>query len=135
MLRVALSVIFAAFLLLIVLGRYSPDTVSAPSAMWSVGLVGLAAIVYSSLNSFSALRHSMGQPPKLVYVGLLFSFLPLLVAAYSIAVWQYSPSKLSTFQIIAMMFGGVAAMIDLVLFSWLLFGQSRNAFRESRRAA
>lgn len=135
MLRVILSVIFAAFLLLIVLGRYSPDTVSASSAMWSVGIVGLAAIVYSSLNSFNALRHSMGQPAKLVYVGLLFSFLPLLVAAYSIAVWQYSPSKLTTFQVIAMTFGGVAAMIDLVLFSWLLFGQSRNAFGDDRRRA
>ena len=133
MLRVVLSVLFAAFLLLIVLGRYSPDTVSASSAMWSVGIVGLAAIVYSSLNSFNALRHSMGQPAKLVYIGLLFSFLPLLVAAYSIAVWQYSPSKLTTFQVIAMMFGGVAAMIDLVLFSWLLFGQSRNAFGDNRR--
>lgn len=133
MLRVVLSVLFAAFLLLIVLGRYSPDTVSASSAMWSVGIVGLAAIVYSSLNSFNALRHSMGQPAKLVYIGLLFSFLPLLVAAYSIAVWQYSLSKLTTFQVIAMMFGGVAAMIDLVLFSWLLFGQSRNAFGDNRR--
>ncbi len=135
MLRVVLSVLFAAFLLLIVLGRYSPDTVSASSAMWSVGIVGLAAIVYSSLNSFNALRHSMGQPAKLVYIGLLFSFLPLLVAAYSIAVWQYSLSKLTTFQVIAMMFGGVAAMIDLVLFSWLLFGQSRNAFGDNRRRA
>ena len=135
MLRVVLSVLFAAFLLLIVLGRYSPDTVSASSAMWSVGIVGLAAIVYSSLNSFNALRHSMGQPAKLVYIGLLFSFLPLLVAAYSIAVWQYSLSKLTTFQVIAMMFGGVAAMIDLVLFSWLLFGQSRSAFGDNRRRA
>ncbi len=135
MLRVILSVLFAVFLLLIVLGRYSPDTVSAASAMWSVGIVGLAAIVYSSLNIFNALRHSMGQPAKLVYVGLLFSFLPLLVAAYSIAVWQYSPNHLSTFQVIAMMFGGVAAMIDLVLFSWLLFGQSRNAFDDHRRRA
>jgi hypothetical protein len=135
MLRVVLSVLFAVFLLLIVLGRYSPDTVSASSAMWSVGIVGLAAIAYSSLNSFNALRHSMGQPAKLVYIGLLFSFLPLLVAAYSIAVWQYSPSKLTTFQVIAMMFGGVAAMIDLVLFSWLLFGQSRNAFGDNGRRA
>ena len=134
MLRVVLSVLFAAFLLLIVLGRYSPDTVSASSAMWSVGIVGLAAIVYSSLNSFNALRHSMGQPAKLVYIGLLFSFLPLLVAAYSIAVWQYSPTKLTTFQIIAMVFGGVAALIDLILFSWLTFGQVRNSSKEDRRS-
>jgi hypothetical protein len=133
MLRVLLSVMFAAFLLLIVLGRYAPDTVTANSAMWSVCLVGLAAIGYSALNSFNALRHSMGQPPRLVYVGLLFSFLPLLVAAYSIAVWQYSPAKLTDFQIIAMIFGGLAAIIDLVLFSWLLFGQSRQALRQGLR--
>jgi hypothetical protein len=130
---------FAAFLLMIVLGRYAPDTVTAISAMWSVCLVGLAAIAYSALNSFNALRHSMGHPPRLVYIGLLFSFLPLLVAAYSIAVWQYSPAKLTDFQIIAMIFGGLAAIIDLVLFSWLLFGQSRRAvregFREGRRGA
>lgn len=135
MLRVILSVLFAVFLLLIVLGRYSPDTVSASSAMWSVGIVGLAAIIYSSLNGFNALRHAEAQPAKVVYIGFLFSFLPLLVAAYSIAVWQYSPNHLSTFQVIAMMFGGVAALIDLVLFSWLLFGQSRNAFEMNRRRA
>lgn len=132
MLRVVFALMFAAFLLAIVLGRFSPDTGSTTSAMWSVGFVGIAAIVYGSLNSFNALRHSIGQPPRLVYLGLLFSFLPLLVAAYSIAVWQYSPNHLSTFQIIAMLFGGLAAIIDLVLFSWLLFGQSRNAFGNAK---
>ena len=135
MLRILLSALFAVFLLMIVRGHFSPDTGSSTSAMWSVSMVGLAAIVYSSLNSFNALRHSMGQEPKLVYVGLLFSFLPLLVAAYAVAVWQYSPNHLSTFQIISMMFGGLAAVIDLVLFSWLLFGQSRQVFKESRRGA
>lgn len=135
MLRVALSILFAMLLLMIVLGRYAPNTATTTSAMWSVGLIGIAAIFYTALNSFNALRHSMGQPARLVYVGLLFSFLPLLVAAYSIAVWQYSPEKLTTFQIIAMVFGGLAALIDLVLFSWLLFGQSRNAFKDNRRTA
>jgi len=128
MLRVVFALMFAAFLLAIVLGRFSPDTASVTSAMWSVGFVGIAAIIYCSLNSFNALRHSIGQSPRLVYMGLLFSFLPLLVAAYAVAVWQYSPNHLSTFQIIAMTFGGLAAIIDLVLFSWLLFGQSRNMF-------
>lgn len=139
MLRVLLSILFAAFLLLIVLGRYTPDASTASSAMWSVCVVGVSAIVYSSLNSFNALRHSMGQPPRLVYMGLLFSFLPLMVAAYAIAVWQYSPNHLSTFQVIAMTFGGLAAIIDLMLFSWLLFGQTRQdprqGLRESRRGA
>lgn len=135
MLRVLLSLMFAAFLLAIVLGNYTPDTASAAGAMWSVGIVGIAAIGYSSFNSFNALRHSIGQPPRLVYLGLLFSFLPLLVAAYSIAVWQYSPSRLTTFQIIAMLFGGLAAIVDLVLFSWLLFGQSRDIFRIGRRGS
>ena len=133
MIRVLLSLAFAAFLLLIVLGKYQPATGSPDAAMWSVGWVGVAALVYSSINSFNALRHSIGQPARLVYVGLLFSFLPLLVAAYSIAVWQYSPSKLTTFQIIAMLFGGVAAIIDLVLFSWLSFGHARNAFKDDRK--
>lgn len=135
MLRVLLSALFAVFMLAIVRGFYAPDTGSITSAMWSVGVVGLTAIVYSSLNSFNALRYSIGQPPRLVYAGLLFSFLPLLVAAYAVAVWQYSPTHLTTFQIIAMLFGGLAAVIDLVLFSWLLFGQSHNAFKDGRRGA
>ncbi len=133
MLRVLLSIAFAVYLLMIVMGYYRPDTASAEQAMWSVGFVGLAALFYSSMNSFNALRHSLGQPSRLVYVGLLFSFLPLFVAAYSIAVWQYSPTKLTTFQIIAMVFGGIAAMIDLILFSWLTFGQVRNSNKEDRR--
>lgn len=133
MLRVLLSIAFAVYLLMIVMGYYRPDTTTAEQAMWSVAFAGLAALVYSSINSFNAVRHSMGQPARLVYIGLLFSFLPLLVAAYSIAVWQYSPAKLTTFQIIAMVFGGVAALIDLVLFSWLTFGQVRNTSREDRK--
>ena len=133
MLRVLLSIAFAIYLLMIVLGQYRPDTATAESAMWSVAFVGLLALVYSSINSFNALRYSIGQPARLVYVGLLFSFLPLFVAAYSIAVWQYSPTKLTTFQIIAMVFGGLAAVIDLMLFSWLSFGQARNAFKDDRK--
>ena len=133
MLRVLLSIAFAIYLLMIVMGQYRPDTATAESAMWSVAVVGLLALVYSSINSFNAMRHSIGQPARLVYVGLLFSFLPLLVAAYSIAVWQYSPAKLTTFQIISMVFGGLAAVIDLMLFSWLMFGHARNAFKDDRK--
>lgn len=103
--------------------------------MWAVTGVGMLAMLYTAVNSFNALRHSMGQPAKLVYVGMLFSVLPLLVAVYAIAVWQYSPTHLSTFQVISVLFGGVAALIDLVLFSWLLFGNTRGAFTVSRRAA
>ena len=134
MIRVLLSIAFALLLLLIVLGKWAPDTESPRAAMWSVGFIGLAALFYSALNSFNALRHSMGHTPRLVYIGLLFSFLPLLVAAYSIAVWQYSPAKLTTFQIISMVLGGTAAAIDLILFSWLLFGNARNAFSDQRRS-
>ncbi|CAN0496136.1 unnamed protein product, partial [Phaeothamnion confervicola] len=88
MLRILLSIAFAGLLLMIVLGSWRPDTETPIAAMWSVGWIGIAAVLYSALNSFNALRHSLGQTPRLVYVGLLFSFLPLLVAAYSIAVWQ-----------------------------------------------
>ena len=133
MIRVLLSIAFALLLLMIVLGKWVPDTETPRGAMWSVATIGIAALLYSAMNSFNALRHSMGHPPRLVYVGLLFSFLPLLVAAYSIAVWQYSPNKLTTFQIISMMLGGLAAVVDLLLFSWLLFGQARNAFGDQRR--
>lgn len=124
MLRIVFSVAFALFMLMIVFGQLNPNTGSLEAAMWSVGWVGFVTLLYSAVNSFNALRYSLGQPVRLVYVGLLFSFLPLLVAVYSIAVWQYSPSKLSTFQIIAMMLGGVAAIVDLLFFSWLTFGRA-----------
>lgn len=135
MLRVLVSIAFALFLLMIVLGRYAPEAATPDAAMWSIGWVGIIALLYSAVNSFDALRHSLGQPARLVYVGLLFSFMPLLVAAYSVAVWQYSPAKLSTFQIIAMLFGGLAAIIDLMLFSWLTFGHARNAIAQARKPA
>ena len=125
MFRGLLSVAFAAVLLWIVLGHFNPAGVSPEQAMWNVAFIGIASLLYSSLNSFNALRHSIGQSSRVVYIGLLVSFLPLLVAVYSIAVWQYSPNKLSTFQIIAMIFGGLAALVDLMLFSWLSFGHLR----------
>jgi len=39
--------------------------------------------------------------------------LPLFVAAYAVAVWQYSPNKLSTYQTIAMILGGAAGAITV----------------------
>jgi hypothetical protein len=102
--------------------------------MWDVAIVGMLAILYSSLNSFNALRHSISQDARTAYVSFLFSFLPVLVSVYAIAVWQYAPVKISTFQIIALMFGGLAALLDFGLFTWLTFGNMRGGF-DKRRAA
>ena len=126
MFRGLLSIVFAAFLLSIVLGFFKPNAATVDRAMWDVAIVGIAALLYSTVNGFNALRHSADEAPRVVYMGLILSFLPLLVAVYSIAVWQYSPNHLSTFQIIAMVFGGLSAIVDIVLFSWLSFGQVRN---------
>ena len=127
MVRVLLSIVFAALLFAVVRGMLSPPGATPNDAMWDVAMIGFAALAYSSLNSFNALRHSLGQSSRLVYVSFLFSFLPLLVVVYSIAVWQYSPTKLTTFQIISMLFGGIASIIDLSLFSWLTFGTVRRS--------
>jgi len=126
MVRVVLSLAFAVFLLAIVRGWYGATGTTPEKAMWEVGSIGMLALCYSAANSFNAMRHTLGQPARLVYIGLISSLLPLLVAVYSIAVYQYSPSKLTTFQIIAMVFGGLASVIDLALFSWLTFGHVRG---------
>ena len=126
MFRGLLSIAFAGFLLSIVLGFFKPGAATVDKAMWEVAIIGIAALLYSTVNGFNALRHNSSDSARTVYMGLILSFLPLLVAVYSIAVWQYSPAKLSTFQIIAMVFGGLAAIVDLVLFSWLSFGQARG---------
>ena len=126
MFRGLLSIVFAGFLLSIVLGIFKPNAATVDRAMWDVAIIGIAALLYSAVNGFNALRHSMGESSRVVYMGLILSFLPLLVAVYSIAVWQYSPARLSTFQIIAMVFGGLAAVVDVVLFSCLSFGQVRG---------
>lgn len=133
MIRVVISVAFAAFMMMVVLGYHGANTSGPDAAMWSVGWVGMITLLYSAINSFNALRYSLGQPARLVYVGLLFSFLPLLVAVYSIAVWQYSPAKLTTFQIITMMLGGLAALVDLLFFSWLTFRQTRTVAVDDRK--
>ena len=133
MFRGLLSIGFAAFLLMIVLGLFKPTAANLDHAMWDVAMVGIVALLYSSVNGFNSIRHSTEESARVVYMGLILSFLPLLVAVYSIAVWQYSPARLSTFQIIAMVFGGLAAVVDVVLFSWLSFGQVRNvAMPEAR---
>lgn len=133
MIRVVISVAFAAFMMMVVLGYHGANTATADTAMLSIGWVGMVTLLYSAINSFNALRYSLGQPARLVYVGLLFSFLPLLVAVYSIAVWQYSPAKLTTFQIITMMLGGLAALVDLLFFSWLTFRQTRTVAIDDRK--
>ncbi|MGE0629346.1 MAG: hypothetical protein AB7O43_16105 [Hyphomicrobiaceae bacterium] len=121
MLRGFLSVAFAAFLLLIVLGYWKAVGGTPERAMWDVALIGVISLLYLSFTGFSAVRHSIGKGARALYIGLVFSFLPLLVAVYSIAVWQYSPDGLTTFQVIAVLFGGLAALLDVMLFSWLSF--------------
>ena len=131
MVRGLLSIAFAVFLLSIVFGVFKPTGGTMDRAMWDVAIVGIAALLYSAVNGMNAVRGSSSESPRGVYMGLLSSVLPLLVAVYSIAVWQYSPAKLSTFQIIAMVFGGIAAIVDIVLFSWLSFG-GRSVVAEGR---
>ena len=133
MVRAVLAIVFATFLFAVVHGWYKATGTTPDGTMWDIGIVGILALLYSSFNSFNALRFSTEQTGRVVYLGLLFSFLPLLVAVYSIAVYQYSPSKLNTFQIISMVFGGLAAIIDLTLFSWLTFGHVRSLAADRHR--
>jgi hypothetical protein len=134
MLRALLSVTFAAALLAVVLGRYAPETASVDQGMWSVMAVGLVALGYTALQGINAIRQSTGREHGM-FLGLVLSFLPLLVVAYAVAVWQYSPDKLTTYQVIAMVLGGAAAAVDVFLFSWLTFRTSRGLTLKERRAA
>ena len=131
MFRAILSFAFAAFLFSIVKGFFVPKGVDVNLAMWDVAMVGVAALLYSSVNGFNAVRHSLSETPRVVYMGLVFSFLPLLVAVYALAVWQYA--QLSTFQVIAILFGAVAAIVDIVLFSWLSFGRVQAVVASGHR--
>ena len=121
MFRGFLSVAFAVFLMAIVLGMWKSSGTTPEGAMWNVAMIGIMALLYTSLTGFVTVRHSTGQGARVVYTSLVFSFLPILVAVYALAIWQYSPNGLSTFQVIAVIFGGLAAILDILLFSWLSF--------------
>jgi hypothetical protein len=90
--------------------------------------------MYTALQGINAIRQSASREHG-VFLGLVLSFLPLFVAAYAVAVWQYSPNKLTTYQMIAMIFGGAAGVIDVFLFSWLTFRTARGITFKERRAA
>jgi hypothetical protein len=134
MLRGLLSATFAAALLAVVLGRYAPEAGTVDQAMWNVTTLALVALGYTGLQGINAIRQSASREHG-VFLGLVLSFLPLFVAAYAVAVWQYSPNKLTTYQTIAMILGGAAGAIDVFLFSWLTFRSSRGMTLKERRAA
>ena len=121
MFRGFLSIAFAVLLLAIVLGYWTPANTTPDQAMWNVAAIGIVSLLYSSLTGFITVRHTTGQGARVVYTSLLFSFLPILIAVYAVAIWQYSPQGLNTFQLISMIFGGLAAILDILLFSWLSF--------------
>jgi len=133
MFRGLLSAAFAAALLAVVLGRYAPQAATVEQAMWNVMTLGLVALGYTALQGINAIRQSANREQG-VFLGLVLSFLPLLVVAYAVAVWQYSPNKLTTYQTIAMILGGAAAAVDVFLFSWLTFRTSRGLTLKERRA-
>jgi hypothetical protein len=134
MFRGLLSATFSAALLVVVLGRYAPEAGTTEQAMWNVLTLGLVALGYTALQGINAIRQSAGRDQG-VFLGLVLSFLPLFVAAYAVAVWQYSPDKLTTYQTIAMILGGAAGVIDVFLFSWLTFRAARGVSLKERRAA
>ncbi|HXF55804.1 MAG TPA: hypothetical protein VNK52_16945 [Hyphomicrobiaceae bacterium] len=133
MFRGLLSAAFAAALLAVVLGRYAPQAATVEQAMWNVMTLGLVALGYTALQGINAIRQSANREHG-VFLGLVLSFLPLFVVAYAVAVWQYAPNQLTTYQTIAMILGGAAAAVDVFLFSWLTFRTSRGLTLRERRA-
>ena len=113
MLHAVFSAGFGLFVLLTALGKLKGPFVTPDREVWNFIGLALITLAYTTMQGGTAIAHALGERNKRLLIGMITSMLPLLAAAYSVAVFQYGGSP-TTFQVAAVIFGVAATISDYV---------------------
>lgn len=117
-------IVFSALLWYVLWWGHSPELTSVDEAMWHVSRVGTISLAYVALQA----RAVLAQPRSGVthaMLEILVSLLPLLILAYAFVEWARGLHPLTIFQVIVMVQGAFATLIDVVILTWFSISLSR----------
>jgi hypothetical protein len=117
-------IVLSGLLLYVLWWGHSPQLQTVDAAMWHVSWVGIIALLYVALQA----RAVLAQPRSGVMhamIEILISLLPLFVVVYAFIDWMRGTNPLSVFQVVVMVQGTLASLIDVVIFTWFSMSLSR----------
>lgn len=111
-------IVFAGLLWWVLWWGHAPNVQTVDEAMRHVSWVGIIALVYVALQA----RAVLGQPRGGVVhalIAILVALLPLFVIGYAFVDWLRGGNPLSVFQVIVMVQGTLATLIDVIVLTWV----------------
>ena len=111
------ALIFAALLWFAIWGGYAPDMSTPERAFQAALIVGLIALAYVGMQAAAVVSAPLGRTTRYL-LDLMLSLVPLAVVGYATALNLSGYQPISLYQKGVLWFGGVASLIDVVLFTW-----------------
>lgn len=116
-LREGSVILFTAALFYVLWGGYQAQLATPAEAMWSVFVAAAACMGYVFAQALAAA--ALPQRREAGPIGdVLVSLLPLLVVGYTLIDWMRDISDPEPFKVIVLLLASIAALIDLVVFTW-----------------
>jgi hypothetical protein len=110
------ALLLAALIWYAIWGGYAPN-VDTPEQSFQVALtIGLIALFYVGLQAAAAITSPFGRTARHL-LDLLFSLVPLAIVGYAVALNAAGYQPISFYQRGVLWFGGLACLIDVVLFT------------------
>ena len=94
-----------------------PQPATPEAAAWHIFIVALAVMIYLAIQATATLAMPVGSERRIL-TDLLFSMLPLLVFGYALIDWGRGSLEMTIFQWMTLCLWGLAAGIDVVIFTW-----------------
>ena len=94
-----------------------PQPATPEAAAWHIFIVALAVMIYLAIQATATLAMPVGSERRILS-DLLFSMLPLLVFGYALIDWGRGNLEMTIFQWMTLCLWGLAAGIDVVIFTW-----------------
>ncbi len=108
---------FAALLWYALWGGYAPNLGTPEQAFRSALIIGMIALIYVGLQALAVASNPRRRATRYL-VDLLLSLIPLAVVGYAIALNISGYLPLTFYQKGIVWLGGLATVIDVVLFTW-----------------
>jgi len=94
-----------------------PQPATPEAAAWHIFIVAFAVMIYLAIQATATLAMPVGSERRIL-TDLLFSMLPLLVFGYALIDWGRGSLEMTIFQWMTLCLWGLAAGIDVVIFTW-----------------
>lgn len=115
--REGTSVVFAGLIWYAIWGGYHPQLDTPQLAFKQALGIGSISLVYLGLQAVAVVSAPLARETRYL-MDLLLSLLPLALIGYAVAQWATGQMVPTLFQKGVLLMGGIACIIDVVVFTW-----------------